>query len=151
MQINSFSDFSLRTLMYLALNQDRLVTSKEIAASYDLSFDHIAKVAQFLTRHGYVESIRGRYGGMRLARKPDDISIGEVLRLAEAGTGLVECMRPGNKDVHCKLAKFCGLTPLLMDANEAFYKSLDNKMLSDALPKRNVFLEAFGDSLPDKE
>ncbi len=132
--------------MYLALNQDRLVTAKEIATSYDLSFDHIAKVAQFLTRHEYIESIRGRYGGMRLAQKPEEISIGEVLRLAEAGTGLVECMRPGNKDVHCKLAGFCGLTPILRNANEAFYQSLDDKMLSEALPKSDMFLKAFDNS-----
>jgi len=133
MQINAFSDYALRVLMYLAVAGERLVTTREISKTYDLSFDHVAKAAQLLTRENFVESVRGRNGGMRLARDPTDISIGAVLRLTEAGTGLVECMRPG--PTHCILASVCGLAPILDDATEAFFATLDERTLADALPR----------------
>ncbi len=142
MQINAFSDYTLRILMYLALSEDRLVTSKEIASTYGLSFDHIAKAAQLLSREGYVEALRGRGGGMRLAKNPSEISIGRVLRRTEAGTGLVECMRPGASD--CLLASVCGLAPILATANEAFFQTLDKRMLSDALPRKRILRKTLG-------
>jgi len=132
MQISSFSDYTLRILLYLAVAGDRQVTSREIAERYKLSFDHIAKAAQFLTREGYVAAARGRGGGLRLAMSPDEISIGAVLRGTEAGSGLVECMRPG--PTQCIIAGVCGLVPILAEANEAFYRALDAKTLADALP-----------------
>jgi len=139
MQISSFSDYTLRILLYLAVAGDRQVTSREIAERYNLSFDHIAKAAQFLTRKGYAAAARGRGGGLRLAKSPDEISIGEILRATEAGSGLVECMRPG--PTKCIIAKVCGLAPILADANEAFYRSLDNKTLADALPDYKALAE----------
>ena len=142
MQMNAFSDYTLRILVYLALEEGRLVTSREIAEAYDLSFDHIAKAAQLLAREGYVRAVRGRRGGMALAKTPAEISIGEVLRVTEAGSGLVECMRPG--PVKCVIAPACGLAPLLADANEAFFKSLDKKTLADALPRRRALKKALG-------
>jgi len=142
MQINAFSDYTLRILMYLALSGERMVTSKEIAETYGLSFDHIAKAAQMLSREGYVEAVRGRGGGMRLAKKPTEISIGSVLRLTEAGSGLVECMRSGESD--CLLAPVCGLAPILSTANEAFFQTLDARMLSDALPRKKILKKTLG-------
>lgn len=141
MQINSFSDYSLRILIYLALANDRLVSSREIADRYDISFDHVAKAAQLLSREKFVDAVRGRSGGMRLAREPKDISIGEVLRLTEAGTALVECMR--DEPSKCVLAPCCALAPILSDAAEAFYHHLDEKTLADALPKRLQFDEIY--------
>jgi len=142
MQMNAFSDYTLRILIYLALEEGRLVTSREIAKAYNLSFDHIAKAAQFLARKGYVRAVRGRSGGVALAMKPEEISIGEVLRATEAGSGLVECMRPG--PVKCVIAQACGLAPLLAGANEAFFQSLDKKTLADALPGRRGLKKALG-------
>ncbi|WP_034493127.1 RrF2 family transcriptional regulator [Afifella pfennigii] len=132
MQLTAFSDYALRILMYLAITGDRLVPTREIAEQQGLSFDHIAKVAQFLARQGYIEASRGRSGGVRLALSPADISIGEVLRRSEAGSAVVECLRNGK--VSCKLAGFCGLTPILADATEAFFATLDGRSLADALP-----------------
>ena len=128
--------------MYLALAEDRLVSAREIAEAYDLSFDHIAKAAQLLAREKFVESVRGRGGGMRLAMAPIDISIGKVLRITEANTGLVECMRPG--PTHCLLASVCGLAPILSEANEAFYASLDERTLEDTLPKKQDIGKTLG-------
>jgi len=142
MQIQAFSDFTLRILMYLAVAGDRLVTSREIAETYDLSFDHIAKASQLLAREKYVHAVRGRGGGMRLAKDPCDISIGEILRLTEAGSGLVECMRAG--PTRCLIAPVCGLAPILADANEAFFASLDDRTLADALPKPRIVKKALG-------
>jgi len=142
MQISSFSDYTLRILMYLALSDDRLVTSKEIADKYDLSFDHIAKAAQLLSREGYVSAVRGRTGGMRLAKKPSEISIGHVLRLTESGSALVECMRSEGSE--CLLAPVCGLAPILATANEDFFRSLDKRMLSDALPRKRILKKTLG-------
>ena len=142
MQISSFSDYTLRILMYVALEKDRLVTSKEIADTYGLSFDHIAKAAQLLSRKGYVDAVRGRGGGMRLAKKPSEISIGGVLRLTEEGTGLVECMRAGTSD--CLLAPVCALAPILATAKEDFFQSLDKRMLSEALPRKRALRSALG-------
>lgn len=128
--------------MYLALTGDRLVSSREIADAYDLSFDHIAKAGQLLSREGYVEAVRGRGGGMRLALDPKEISIGEVLRTTEADTGLVECMRPGA--TNCALAQCCGLAPILADASEQFYSALDKRMLSEAIPGQRTLKRTLG-------
>lgn len=143
MQINAFSDYTLRILIYLALTPDRLVSSREIAEAYDLSFDHIAKAAQLLAREEFVTSTRGRGGGMRLAREPKEISIGAVLRLTEAGTGLVECMRPGHH-VHCVIAPVCGLAGMLGEATEVFFQSLDKKTLADAIDQPRALKRTLG-------
>lgn len=141
MQISSFSDYTLRILLYLAVAGDRQVTSREIAERYKLSFDHISKAAQLLTREGYVTAARGRGGGLRLAKSPGEISIGKLLRATEAGSGLVECMRPG--PTKCIIAKVCGLAPILAEANEAFYQSVDAKTLADALPDYKALGDVF--------
>ncbi len=139
MQISSFSDLTLRILICLGMQGDRSVSTREIAIALDLSFDHLAKAAQLLSRHGYVIASRGRGGGMRLARDPAEISIGEIVRLTEAGSGLVECLRPGAGPVQCKLNPVCCLKGILSDANEAFFVSLDDKTLADALPNPKMF------------
>ena len=141
MQISAFSDYTLRILLFLAVAGDRHATSREIAERYNLSFDHIAKAAQLLTREGYVTAARGRGGGLRLAKSPGEISIGKLLRTTEAGSGLVECMRPG--PTKCIIAKVCGLAPILADANEAFYQSLDARTLADALPDYGALVGTF--------
>jgi len=142
MQINSFSDYSLRILMFLAVAGEKRVTAREIAGAYGLSFDHVSKAAQLLTRNGYVEATRGRGGGMRLAKKPEHISLGAILRLTEAGTGLVECMRPG--PTSCILAMQCGLKVHLREASEAFFSTLDERTLADALPKPKQLQKTLG-------
>lgn len=86
--------------------------------------------------------MRGRGGGMRLAKDPTRITIGEVLRKSEAGSGLVECMR--GEPVHCVLAPVCGLNPIFAEANEAFFSALDKRTLADALPRRAAVKQILG-------
>lgn len=142
MQITFYSDYALRILMYLAVAGDRQVPAREIAERYRLSFDHIAKIVQFLGREGFVKTSRGRGGGMRLARPPAQISIGDVLRRAEAGSGPVECLRGGT--VMCVIAPVCGLSPLMAEAQEAFFSTLDARSLADTLPRAGALRRRLG-------
>lgn len=132
MQITKFSDFALRILIHLAIVDGELRTTREIAKAHNLSFNHLAKVAQWLTNEGYVKSIRGRSGGMRLACSAESISIGELMRKSEQGSPLVECMKGGEGSC-CVMMPACGLLPILYDAQEAFFQSLDQRSLQDVI------------------
>lgn len=134
MQISSFSDYALRTLVFLAVSGDEPVPVRVIAARHGISFDHLAKVAQFLVREGFATASRGRGGGLRLVRPAAEISVGTVLRLSEGDAGPVECLR-GETPIACVLAPVCGLTPILRQAREAFFASLDGHTLAEALPR----------------
>jgi Rrf2 family nitric oxide-sensitive transcriptional repressor len=142
MQLSAFSDYALRVLMYLAVAGDRQVTVREVAERHRLSRDHVAKVAQFLAREGFVTTARGRSGGMQLARPPAEISIGDVVRRSEAGSGPVECLRNGR--VTCAIVSACGLAPLMAEASDAFFASLDAHSLADALPRAGAVRRLLG-------
>lgn len=130
MQITAFTDYSLRVLIYLAVSDGRQVSSREIAESYGISVHHVAKVSKWLVREGYAAAMRGKGGGLTLARAPDDIKIGEIVRRAERGTGLVECMRDSPQG--CAIEAACGLIGILNQANRAFFDTLDRHSLADA-------------------
>ena len=135
MHISQFSDFSLRILIFLASSEE-VSTAKSIAEAYGVSFHHIAKAAQFLTREGYVESTRGRSGGIRLTRDPQSISVGEVLRKSEEGNvALVECMKPDGK--RCAIVPVCKLASKLRMAQENFFATLDEVTLADVTTNRD--------------
>lgn len=131
MKLNDFTDYTLRVLMYLAVAGDAPVNAQTIADRFEISFHHVAKVAQWLARNGYVSSQRGRGGGMRLAVPATQISLGAVIRAAERGVAIVECLKPGPGPIKCKLSPACLLEPTLREARDAFYASLDRKTLAD--------------------
>ena len=131
MQITKFSDYALRVLIHLAVAGDARLSTREIADQQGISFTHLAKVSQWLAAEGYVTASRGRGGGMVLARDPEDVSIGALLRRSEAGSALVECLREDGGC--CALTPACGLLPVLSGAQEAFFAYLDPKTLSDVL------------------
>jgi len=134
MKLNAFSDYTLRTLIYLALVEGTNVTAQEVASRFDLSFHHIAKVAQWLARNGYVKASRGRGGGMTLIVPPEEISIGTVMRATERGTAIIECMKPGASS--CKITPACLLAPAINEAQEAFFATLDQKTLADIISNK---------------
>jgi Rrf2 family nitric oxide-sensitive transcriptional repressor len=129
MRLTLHTDYALRLLMYLAIEPDRLQTIEAVAARYKISRNHLMKVAQTLVQAGVVDSIRGRGGGLRLARPADAINIGAVVRATEDGFALVECFDPEGND--CVIAPSCSLRGPLEQALAAFLAVLDRYTLAD--------------------
>ena len=136
MQITRFSDYTLRVLIFLATRPQEKTTAAAIAAAYDVSFHHIAKTAQWLSRNGLVASERGRNGGLYLTRETSRINIGQVLRQTESETSLVECMKP--EGGACCIAPACGLKFALAQAQNAFYETLDQFTLADIAQEQSA-------------
>lgn len=133
MQLSKFSDYSLRVLMYLALRTDRQTPVAEIATAYDVSRHHLLKVAAKLAEIGLVHAVRGRSGGIELAKPAADIVLGDVVRATE-NLGLVECMTEAGS---CVLADACKLQHALGKARDAFLAELDRYTLAELIkPKR---------------
>jgi Rrf2 family nitric oxide-sensitive transcriptional repressor len=131
MQISAFTDFSLRVLMYAAVHDDRLCTVDEIASAFDISKHHLVKVVNRLQHLGYLETLRGRSGGFRLARLPHDIGLGDVVRRTEGSLAVVECL--DRASARCPLTRACGLKGVLQEATAAFMAVLDRHTLGDLL------------------
>ncbi len=129
MRITVYTDYALRLLMYLALRNDRLATIAEIAAAYGISKNHLMKVAYQLTGAGYVLSVRGRGGGLRLAKPVEAITLGEVVRKTEPDMSFVHCMELG--ELSCRLSSACVLRRAMKTAGDAFVDTLDGYTLGD--------------------
>jgi Rrf2 family nitric oxide-sensitive transcriptional repressor len=136
MRLTTFSDYTLRVLMYLALDRTRLATIPEIAAAYGISQNHLMKVVHQLARAGIVESVRGKGGGIRLARAPEAIRIGEIVRATEGDAPIVECL--SGEPHACRIAGTCTLTRVLVDAFEALFETLDRYTLADLTRRRKA-------------
>lgn len=132
MYITQHTDYALRALIYLGTNEDRLVTIQEISERFAVSRNHLMKVVNALIRAGFVEGVRGKGGGLRLARMPKTISVGAVVRQMEPGMDLVECFGAG---CECILDPGCKLKVGLSKALAAFLKVLDEMTLADLLGK----------------
>ncbi len=128
MQLTKFSDYSLRVLMFAAAAGDRLVTIEETSRTYGISRAHLMKVVTALTRARHLEGVRGRSGGFRLARPPEEISLGDVLRLTEPDFDMVECFGTGNQ---CAVTGACRLPSVVGEALDAFMSVLDKYTLAD--------------------
>jgi Rrf2 family nitric oxide-sensitive transcriptional repressor len=137
MQLTRYTDYSLRILTYLAVHQEKLATIEEIASAYGISKAHLMKIVHQLGLAGYVETVRGRGGGLRLAQPPERIRIGDVVRDTEA-MPLVECFDP--KTSHCRIEPVCDLRRALKKALEAFLRTLDGYTLADLVvrPRKSL-------------
>jgi len=133
------SDYSLRVLMYLGAKPEQRGTIQEIAKAYGISENHLMKVVHGLGRHGFVETVRGRGGGLKLARPASEIRIGDVVRAVEDDFALVECFR---SEEGCRITNICRLRGVLKQALEAYFSVLDDFTLAElvATPK-NLFAE----------
>lgn len=135
MRFTRYTDYAFRVLMYLGLKDDgALVTIKEIAGRYGISENHLTKVVHQLGQNGFVTTVRGRQGGIRLARDPAAINVGDVVRRCEEDLRLVECFDPVTNT--CAIAGACGIPPILDEAMAAFFAVLDRYTLADLLAPR---------------
>ena len=128
MQMDKFTDYALRILIILAVRDPERLSTSAIAKIYDLSDNHLSKVASELVRLGFVSSVRGRAGGLTLAMPAKDISVGAVVRAIKADAPVVECFGT-NKS--CRILPACGLRTPMQEAQEAFFAALDPYSLKD--------------------
>lgn len=136
MQLSLHTDYALRILMALAASDEQLSVDW-IARHYGISRNHLAKVAQGLQAQGYVQTYRGRGGGMRLAQEPEAINVGQVVRRFESLNSFVACMAGGPG---CAINRVCGLKPALAGAIKAFMEHLDGFTLADIVSKPSLMM-----------
>lgn len=131
MRLTDYTDYSLRTLMYLGLNRDRLVTIQDIADAYGISKSHLMKVVHQLGVAGFVETVRGRHGGLRLGKEPLEINLGQVVRSTEPDFAMAACL--GRTGEGCVIAPACELRDVLRQATGAYFGVLDGVTLDQLL------------------
>ena len=137
MRLTSFTDFGLRALMRMASDPERAFTTAELAAEFDLSRNHLTKIIAALAQAGVVTTRRGGGGGAILARPADQINLGEIVRVLEAGQALVDCFALGGGT--CALTHGCRLKARLRHAEAAFLADLDRSSLASiALPAASI-------------
>ena len=141
MRLSFYSDYSLRLLMYLAVREEALATIQEVADVYHISKNHLTKVAYDLGRSGFLHTVRGRNGGIRLAKAPAEIGLGDVLRVTESDFGHVECF--DGKNNHCVITGPCRLKGVLASARQAYFGVLDHYTLADLTGKNPALARLF--------
>ena len=138
MQITRYTDYSLRVLMYLAIKGSTRVTISEIAEQYGISRNHLVKVVHNLSKLGYIATVRGKTGGMTLARSPVAINVGDVVRRTEKQLDVIDCTTP-----ICPLISGCELRSALSQARDAFLQVLDRYTVADLVRNPAQMLEFF--------
>lgn len=129
MRLAEYTDYTLRVLMYCSANPERLITIAELAEQHGVSKNHLMKIVNDLARQGILQTTRGRGGGLRLLKKPDDIRVGDVVRASETDFRLVECF--DRRTDTCTLTPSCRLKGLFGAALQAYFKELDGATLAD--------------------
>jgi Rrf2 family nitric oxide-sensitive transcriptional repressor len=135
MRLTLHTDFALRVLIQVGLNDGKLTTIKDIAQTFNISKTHLMKVVNDLSQKGYLDTVRGRNGGIRLMRKARDINIGQVVRDTEQQLDVIGCIR--HKD-YCPIERACVLRGALRDATDAFLAVLDGHTLADLIKPQRV-------------
>ena len=137
MRLTTFTDYCLRTLIYVALKRDERATIDEIAEHYGINRNHLVKVVFRLGQLGYLDTLRGKGGGIRLAKDPAEIKLGALVRETEDDLALVECFR--GRDSRCVIEPVCVLKTALQQALRAFLEALDGYTIADLLtPSRRL-------------
>lgn len=135
MRLTRFSDNALRCLIVVGLEPDQCIPVHTIAERMNMSYEHLVKIVQRLAELGYVETIRGRHGGVRLAMPAQNIRVGQLIRETEENLALVECFEPDHNT--CPISSACRLASYLDDALAAFFGVLDSKTLADVIEPRS--------------
>lgn len=147
MQLTLLTDFSLRTLIYVALKpQGELSTVTEVAEALDISRNHLVKVVHRLGRAGFLHTVQGKNGGIRLGKAAGEIGLGDVIREMEPTLSPVDCNKPSGR---CRLLPSCELRHILQDASAAFMAVLDRYTLADLLNEPARMVKLVGINITD--
>lgn len=138
MRMSRFTDYSLRTLLYVAMFPDRRVTINQVAEAFGISANHLTKVVHHLGKVGLLTNTRGRKGGLALARPAGNIRVGELVRHTEQPDVMAECFESGNT---CPITPACQMHHVLRQAVEAFYSALDRYSLDDLVQNKRVLMQ----------
>jgi Rrf2 family transcriptional regulator, nitric oxide-sensitive transcriptional repressor len=133
MRLTLYTDYSLRLLMFVAVKRDGLATIQEASEAFVISRNHLIKVAYHLGQKGFLQTQRGRNGGIRLARAPELISLGDVVRKMEDDWNMVECFKPSSNS--CVITGPCRLRGVLAEALSAYFEVLDRFTLADLVAR----------------
>lgn len=145
MHLSRFSDYSMRVLMYLAVERGRIVTIASIAATYKISENHLTKVVHYLGQQGYIETIRGKGGGVRLTKPLTDINLGGLVRGTEGNEGLLPCV---NGEGDCCIMPVCRLIAILNESQQALYQVFDKYTLADLVTDKVPLSKLLGIARP---
>lgn len=130
MRLTTFSDYSIRVILYLGIQHGELAKIADIATAYSISENHLTKVVHFLAQNNYIETIRGKGGGLRLVRDPKSINIGELIKLTEGDAGFLSCL---DTEGACCIQSVCKLRGILREAQTALYSVFDQYTMADLL------------------
>jgi Rrf2 family transcriptional regulator, nitric oxide-sensitive transcriptional repressor len=136
MKLTRYTDYAIRVMIYLGSHEAKICSIKEIADAYDISQNHLMKVVQDLAKNGFVESIRGRNGGIRLGRPPASINLGQLLRHTEGLDDILECSI-------CPINTGCGMPSILREATAAFIGVFDRYSVADMIARKDVLKALF--------
>jgi Rrf2 family nitric oxide-sensitive transcriptional repressor len=142
MRLTLHSDFALRVLIKVGVDNGKLTTINAIAQSFGISKSHLMKVVNDLSRKGYLDTVRGRNGGIRLKREPRDINIGQVVRDTEDQLDVIGCLEHKG---YCQIERVCVLRGALRNATEAFLAVLDGHTLADLIKPQRVLSSLLSD------
>jgi Rrf2 family nitric oxide-sensitive transcriptional repressor len=137
MQLTTFTDYGLRTLMFLTAHPDRLCSIREVADYYEISYNHLVKVAHRLAQLGFIVSTKGKGGGIKLTKRADQLKLGDLVRSLEPSMDVVECF---NRDTNtCRITDSCQLKHYLSAAKKDFLVSLNRHTLADIVKSKKLF------------
>lgn len=148
MRMTLHTDYALRMLIFMALRPSLVPTIKDMAEAYGISRNHLLKVGLTLRDIGLIETVRGRSGGIRLARDPAEINVGTVVRLVEEDFAVVECLAPGGGS--CAITPACRLKRILREALAAYLAVLDQYTLADIVRRKGTLLTLLGIEAEDR-
>jgi Rrf2 family nitric oxide-sensitive transcriptional repressor len=150
MQLTAYTDYALRVLIFLVVHEDRLVTIAEMASAYGISQNHLMKIVHQLGQEGFIETVRGRGGGLKLGTSPECLKLGDIVRRTERHFHVVECFdQPTNR---CPISPACGLAGVLAEARDAFLAVLDRYSLADIVQERSALIRLLElDNVPRHE
>ncbi|KPV39413.1 hypothetical protein AN478_09550 [Thiohalorhabdus denitrificans] len=143
MRLTRHTDYALRVLMYLGARDNRLATITEVAEVYKISRNHLVKVVNVLGREGYLQTVRGKGGGIRLGMPPEQIVVGSVVRTMEEHLDIIDCV-----GTECPIIAPCRLRTALGEARDAFMAVLDGYTLADLVVPQADILHALFDAAP---